>query len=59
MSAQSPEDPQPDWQLSRLYYIISRKNEGPCLNIVTYYISKTGANDTYFFKAEICFQPSR
>jgi hypothetical protein len=60
MSVQSPEDPQPDWQLSRLYYnIISRKTKGPCLKIVTNYFSKTGANDTYFFIAEICFQPSR
>jgi len=56
----SPEDPQPDWQLSKLYYnIISRKNKGPCLKIVTNYFSKTGANDTYFFIAELCFQASR
>jgi hypothetical protein len=53
--SESPEDPQPDWKMSRLYYnIISRKNKGPCLKIVTNYFIKTDANDTYFFIAEIC-----
>jgi uncharacterized protein YukJ len=41
------------------YNIILKKNKGTCLKNVMNYFSKTGANDTYFFTAEIFFQPSR